>query len=300
MTMLPVALLTRYPVVSRKYLVSPKTSGSFSLSHASLQTTSFPEGMAPATSIMTRFPPSRFIMRSAWTSALLSSHIIAGRSGFPSPSTGITPIICPAKPIPMTWPGLTPLCAMTLRVPAETARHQSSGSCSAQFGTGYETSYGSKLEASMFPAVSEITDLQPPVPTSWPITNWSAMRPPELVLYLEVYALPAAVLVDVLDINRDLVAHPGSLDNLSRERQYVQRIHAGLGWEDPLQFNPALAHHDRAKRGWYAGTLSSARPLRCHRKDVSMRIAVFLSTHLDFQATHRLTEPCSIQKLGTP
>src|SRR5450756_2263861 len=96
---------------------------------------------------------------------------------------------------------------MTLRVPAETARHQSSGSCSAQFGTGYETSYGSKLEASMFPAVSEITDLQPPVPTSWPITNWSAMRPPELVLYLEVYALPAAVPVSYTHLRAHETRH---------------------------------------------------------------------------------------------
>ena len=165
-TLFPVALKTRYPVVSRNVVVQSKTSGSFSFSQASLQTTSLPEGTAPARRSNTRLPPSLRTIRAACSSARLSIHIIAGRSGFPVRPMGIMPIIWPAKPMPITRPGSTPLSSNSRRVPEVTPRPQSPGPCSARPGPGWETRYGSNADARILPPVSARTDLLPPVPTS--------------------------------------------------------------------------------------------------------------------------------------
>ncbi len=57
------------------------------------------------------------------------------RSGLPSAAMGTQPIICPLNET-ATARASTPVCASSRCVVMQTASHQSSGFCSAQFGCG--------------------------------------------------------------------------------------------------------------------------------------------------------------------
>ncbi len=136
-TMRPVARKTRYPVVSRNLLMTAKSSGRSCLNQSILGMTSLPVGTPAAIISTSLFPPSVRMMRAACASPRLSIQLTAIPWGEPSARMGTSPSICPANPRPATRPGSMPLRASTSRVQVTTACHQSSGSCSAQWGLGW-------------------------------------------------------------------------------------------------------------------------------------------------------------------
>ena len=92
------------------------------MSQAYLHTTSLPDGSAPAISEKMRLPPSLRMSRRACSSARLSSQVMAARRGVPSASTGTNVSIWPAKPMPLTLAGSTPLSESSCLVLEVTAR----------------------------------------------------------------------------------------------------------------------------------------------------------------------------------
>ena len=79
-------------------------------------------------------------------------------------SRATSPCICPDSPMPSG----SPVCSLSAASTVSVARHQSSGSCSAQPGFGVERAYSASARASTVPSGSIAMPLVAVVPTSIP------------------------------------------------------------------------------------------------------------------------------------
>ena len=114
----------------------------------------------PVSSI-SRSSPIRSSISAHSAAVRWSFQRIAGRSTRSASSRQTSPCIWPERPSQTSPNG-------NLSSTASAARHQSSGSCSAQPGCGVESGYGSSSVASTSPSGEIATALTPVVPTSSP------------------------------------------------------------------------------------------------------------------------------------
>ena len=158
-----------------------KISGSCSLTHSNLVSVKL--GSAGlAVSSMSRSRPMTLCSHSHCGSVRTSHQMSAGRRTLPSLSSMTAPCIWPVRP---TASMCTPL-ASTSRMAFCAARHQSSGSCSAQPGCGVRNgSCSAEAEPTSCPFSSTSTARVPPVPTSIPRNTaglqWRFVRIPNNV-----------------------------------------------------------------------------------------------------------------------
>ncbi len=151
--------------------------------------------------VSARLPVSA-ISRSRPTSRSISAHSapvrwsfqrIAGRMTRSSAASATRPCIWPDRPIGPSGSLARHACV---------ARHQSSGSCSAQPGWGVESGYGSSALAISSPSAEIAMPLTPDVPTSSPMqpTLGTQRGVDELVRadsVLRLLRLPQGGLVDL-------------------------------------------------------------------------------------------------------
>src|SRR5450759_4011877 len=123
---------------------------------------------------------------------------------------------------------------------------------------------------------------------------------PVVSLDLEVDCLDFAVLVDVVDEDRDFVAHPRPLNDLACELDHLGRRDPALRREHALGGHLPLDHHDGAESGGDAGAFARARALRVHREHEGVRLAVLDPLHLDLEASARLGESRFLDEPGAP